>query len=47
MKKVNPSTNRNRKAYETPAVVYEAPLEVRAGSPLAMPDGLEELFPGQ
>jgi len=34
MKKVNPS-NRTRRAYETPAVIYEAPLEVRAGSPLA------------
>ena len=26
------------KVYVTPAVVYEAPLEVRAGSPLSMPD---------
>jgi len=34
MNKVNPSTNRTRKVYEAPAVVYEAPLEVRAGSPL-------------
>lgn len=25
-----------RKVYEAPAVVYEAPLEVRAGSPLGI-----------
>jgi len=28
-------------AYEPPAVVYEAALEVRAGSPLGMPDSLK------
>ena len=28
------SQNTERKPYESPAVVYEAPLEVRAGSPL-------------
>lgn len=27
-----------RKPYEPPAVVYETELEVRAGSPLGMPD---------
>ena len=32
----------DRKPYETPAVVYEAPLEVRAGSPLGI-DPLGEL----
>jgi hypothetical protein len=26
--------NESRKPYEPPAVVYEAPIEVRAGSPL-------------
>lgn len=26
-----------RQPYEPPAVVYEAPLEVRAGSPLGIP----------
>ena len=30
-----------RAAYEPPAVVYEAALEVRAGSPLGMPDSLK------
>jgi len=34
----------DRKSYEAPAVIYEAPLEVRAGSPFAMPDGLEEVL---
>lgn len=28
--------NADRKPYESPAVVYEAPLEVRAGSPLGI-----------
>ncbi len=31
-----------RKVYEAPAVVYEAPLEVRAGSPL----GVSPMDPG-
>jgi len=35
------------KDYESPAVVYELSLEVRAGSPFAMPEGVEELFLGQ
>lgn len=30
----------DRKAYDPPAVVYEAELEVRAGSPLGIPDPL-------
>ena len=30
-----------RAAYEPPAVVYEATLEVRAGSPLGLPDPLK------
>ena len=29
-----PRARQDRKPYQTPAVVYEAPLEVRAGSPL-------------
>lgn len=29
------------KRYEQPAVVYEADLEVRAGSPLGIPDPLD------
>jgi hypothetical protein len=33
-----------RPAYEAPAVVYEAELEVRAGSPVGMPDPLNDLF---
>lgn len=37
VKQLNP----DRKAYETPAVVYEASLEVRAGSPLGIPDPLD------
>lgn len=28
----------DRKAYEQPSVVYEADLEVRAGSPVGIPD---------
>jgi len=34
-----------KQAYEPPAIVYEAELEVRAGSPLGLPDPLE--LPGQ
>jgi hypothetical protein len=30
-----------RRPYQAPTVVYEAPLEVRAGSPLALPDPLD------
>jgi hypothetical protein len=30
-----------RKPYEEPAVVYESSLEVRAGSPLGIPDPLD------
>ena len=30
-----------RKPYEEPAVVYESTLEVRAGSPLGIPDPLD------
>lgn len=30
-----------RKVYEQPAVVYESELEVRAGSPLGIPDPLD------
>ncbi len=33
--------NQDRKAYEPPAVVYESDLEVRAGSPLGLPDPLD------
>jgi len=33
-----------RKVYEAPTVVFEAPLEVRAGSPFVMPEGLEEVL---
>lgn len=32
-----------RKPYEAPAVVYEAALEVRAGSSLSVPDPLKGL----
>jgi hypothetical protein len=31
------------RVYEAPAVAYEAELEVRAGSPLGIPDPLGEL----
>jgi hypothetical protein len=27
--------------YEAPAIIYETPLEVRAGSPLSLPDPLD------
>jgi hypothetical protein len=30
-----------RKPYEEPAVVYESSLEVRAGTPLGIPDPLD------
>jgi hypothetical protein len=33
----------SRQIYEAPAVVYEAELEARAGSPLGIPDPLGEL----
>jgi hypothetical protein len=33
--------NNEPKQYEAPAVVYEAPLEVRAGSGLGIPDVIE------
>jgi hypothetical protein len=34
-------TKMARKPYETPQVVYESALEVRAGSPLGIPDPLD------
>lgn len=37
------TTEQTQLAYEPPAVVYEAALEVRAGSPLGIPDPLGEL----
>ncbi len=37
----------DRKPYEPPAVAYEAALEVRAGSPLGIPDPLNLLDGGQ
>lgn len=30
-----------RKPYEAPAVIYESTLEVRAGTPLGIPDPLD------
>jgi hypothetical protein len=33
--------NTDRVAYEAPAIVYESELEVRAGSPLGLPDPLD------
>jgi len=44
MEETTLEVRRDRKDYEAPAVIYEAPLEVRAGSPFAMPDGLEEVL---
>lgn len=35
----------DKQVYEPPAVVYESELEVRAGSPLGLPDPLA--LPGQ
>lgn len=37
----------DRKPYEQPAVVYEADLEVRAGTPLGLPDPLDPLGNGK
>jgi len=34
-----------RKPYLTPAIVHELELETRAGSPLGLPDPLDENFP--
>lgn len=33
--------NLERKPYEEPAVVYESALEVRAGTPMGIPDPLD------
>jgi hypothetical protein len=33
--------NEERAPYEPPAIVYESELEVRAGSPLNLPDPLD------
>jgi hypothetical protein len=30
-----------RAAYEAPAIIYESELEIRAGSPLGLPDPLD------
>ncbi|MBN1537100.1 MAG: hypothetical protein JW908_10250 [Anaerolineales bacterium] len=34
-----------RKPYLTPAIIHELELETRAGSPLGIPDPLDENFP--
>ena len=40
---LKPQPQPERAAYEPPAVIYEAPLEVRAGSPLGIiPDVLAD-----
>ena len=36
-----------RQPYEAPAVVYEAPLEVRAGTPLGLPAILDLTDPAK
>ena len=36
-----PPTTEARAAYEAPAIVYESELEVRAGSPLGLPNPLD------
>lgn len=41
------ATKPARKPYETPEVVYESSLEVRAGSPLGIPDPLDPTGTGQ
>lgn len=33
---MNTNEKQERKPYESPTVVYEAPLEVRAGSPIGI-----------
>ena len=35
------SDSKQKQKYEPPAIVYEAALEVRAGSPMALPDPLD------
>jgi hypothetical protein len=39
-------TDLTQKPYEAPAIVYEASLEVRAGSPFGLPDPLSLTEPG-
>lgn len=34
-------SSQERKPYEQPAVIYETELEVRAGSPVGIPDPLD------
>ena len=41
------SNTQPQRVYEPPAVVYESELEVRAGSPLGIPDPLGALGDGQ
>jgi hypothetical protein len=38
MRRTHMEKKQERKPYEEPAVVYESELEVRAGSPLGIPD---------
>ena len=39
--------NEERAPYEPPAIIYESDLEVRAGSPLNLPDPLDLTGTGQ
>lgn len=36
----SPTPDLMQKDYEAPAIVYEASLEVRAGTPVGLPDAL-------
>ena len=40
---VAPATTETQRPYDPPAVVYEAALEVRAGTPLGIPDAANPL----
>jgi hypothetical protein len=39
----NPAPAEEAQPYEAPAIVYEATLEVRAGTPLGLPDPRDPL----
>lgn len=47
MESTTAETKVARKPYEAPEVVYESALEVRAGSPLGIPDPLDITGTGQ
>ena len=45
MENRKPDAESERRPYEPPQIIYEARLEVRAGSPLSQTDPLDPLNP--